>query len=78
MGAHRNPDEFVISQVNGSTRDGLTVIELFAMAAIQGLLARASNYSSTDIGAFKEDYAALAFNIAEAMVAEYNKRYGKE
>lgn len=71
MGIQRKPDEFVVSQESGSTRDGLTVIELFAMAAMQGMLSR-------ERGQVPDNIPVCAFNMAEAMVAEYNKRYGKE
>lgn len=67
MGAKRLPDEFVV-QATG-TGEGLTVIEYFAAHAMQGMLAR-------EQGQVPDNVPVAAFNMAEAMVAEYNKRFG--
>lgn len=57
--------------------EGLTRLEWFAGMALQGLLAMASGANSEPPDDFGEMTVGAAFDLAEAMVAEAEKRRNK-
>lgn len=57
-----------LNKTGGAAEDGLTVLDAFAMAAMQGLL------SDITVQAKKEVFAEASYDMAEAMMNERTKR----
>ncbi|MFT3881104.1 MAG: hypothetical protein QM703_15760 [Gemmatales bacterium] len=68
-----NEPAFPVVTPNGNMHIGITKLDYFAAACLQGFLAR----STMDLGHNPAAIADACYNVAEAMIAEERKRAAK-